>query len=97
MRFFSERWANSIPLERLFWRDMLFVGTVLNLSCLAAAMMLAAQNVSPWVYGPVFLMALPYNIFIWHCVWNATAWSVSGQRMFVRTTATIWLLAVIVF
>lgn len=96
MGFFSDRWANKVPLERLFWRDMLFVGTMFNLSCLAAAMILAAQGVSAWIYVSVFLMALPYNIFIWHCVWNVAAWSQTGQRLFVRTVASTWLLAVII-
>jgi hypothetical protein len=96
VRFLSDRRANRIPLEQLFWRDMLFVGTSFNLSCLAAAMILASQDLSPWIYVPVFLMALPYNIFIWHCVWSVAAWSVTVQRMFVRTVATIWLMAVII-
>lgn len=96
MKFFADRWAGQVPLERLFWRDMLLIGTTLNLACLAAAMTLAALDFSAWIYVPTFLMALPFNFFVWQCVWNAAANSNTGQCIFVRAVATVWMLGVIV-
>lgn len=96
MSFLSNRWAGRIPLERLFWRDMLSAGTAANLCFLAAAMTLAAHDFSPWVFVPVFLIPLPYNLFIWQCVWNTTSQSTRGQKAFVRMVSSLWLAAVII-
>ncbi|PLT99049.1 hypothetical protein BMJ29_00230 [Sinorhizobium medicae] len=35
MLFFSDRLANRVLLEKLFWRDMILFGTTLNLTFLA--------------------------------------------------------------
>lgn len=96
MSFFANRWAGRVPLEQLFWRDMLFTGTAANLCFLAAAMTLAARDFSPWVFIPVFLVPLPYNLFVWQCVWNTTNQSTSGQRALVRLVSSLWLAAVII-
>ena len=96
MKFFADRWADQIPLERLFWRDMLLIGTTFNLACLAAAISLVALDFSAWIYVPTFLVALPFNLFIWQCVWSAAARRDTGQRLFVRAVSVIWLLGVIV-
>jgi hypothetical protein len=96
MEFFSDRLANRVPLRTIFWRDMIAVGTMLNLVFLACALALAAFNWPMWSVFLVFLTPLPYNAFMWHCVWNAAARLDSFSRLTVRLLATGWLMLAIV-
>ena len=54
-RFFTPRWQGRIGWRTLFWRDLLLIGTGLNL---------------PWVVL-VHLLPLPYNLFIVSAIWSA--------------------------
>ena len=96
MQFFSERLANHIPLKTLFWRDMILFGAVLNLIFLFLALVLAANGWPGWVAFLIFLLPLPYTIFIWHCVWRAAADLGPFARTALRSIATGWLLLLIV-
>ena len=40
--FFSHRWHGQVPVRLLFWRDMLVMGTAINLLATFGALMLAA-------------------------------------------------------
>lgn len=91
MKFFSDRLANRIPLETMFWRDMIIAGTVINLIFLGTAAALAAFGWPAWLVLLVFFAPLPYNAFIWHCVWTAAAPLDTAARLFVRTVASVWL------
>ena len=42
MRFFVRRWRGLVPLSVLFWRDMLAVGTFVNVLAAFAGLMLVA-------------------------------------------------------
>ncbi|RCS22537.1 hypothetical protein DUT91_16610 [Phyllobacterium salinisoli] len=96
MQFFSDRLANRVPLEQLFWRDMIMYGTTLNFTFLVCALALAATDWPTWAAFLVFLIPLPYNVFIWHCVWNAANRLDVFPRVTLRSIATGWLLLVII-
>jgi hypothetical protein len=96
MRFFSERLANRVPFEVMFWRDMLLFGTMANLAFLGIAVMLAAYDYPAWASIAAFLVPVPYNLFMWHCVWNGAGALATGARFFLRTIATCWLAIVLV-
>lgn len=96
MKFFADRMACRAPLKTLFWRDMIAIGTALNLAFLALAITLAGSGWPGWSAFLVFLIPLPYNVFIWHCVWKKTQPLDTWSRLTVRTLATGWL-AVVVF
>ena len=38
--FFRSRWLGEVPLDRLFWRDMMLVGTGINVASSAVALVL---------------------------------------------------------
>lgn len=96
MQFFSDRLANRVPLERLFWRDMILCGTTLNFVFLACALAIAAAGWPAWAAFLVFLIPLPYNAFVWHCVWNGANRLDLFPRLALRSIATGWLLLVFV-
>ncbi|MFS2327914.1 hypothetical protein U2P60_21445 [Brucella sp. H1_1004] len=95
MKFFSDRLSSRVALRTLFWRDMIAVGTTLSLACLAVSLLLAASEVPIWLVVVVFLLPLPYNAFMWHCVWQAADRHAAFDKLVIRTAASAWLLIVV--
>ena len=55
----------------MFWRDLLIVGTSLNLLMTGLALALLSQDVAiQWVLL-AHLLPLPYNLFIVSSIWSA--------------------------
>lgn len=69
--FFASRWYSVVDLRVLLWRDVLFVGTLINLvSAFAAMIMLTQKFAAIWALS-VFLAPVPYNIFLLLSVWRS--------------------------
>jgi hypothetical protein len=69
--FFTQRWQGRIGWRRLFWRDLLIVGTSLNLLMTGLALALLSQDVAiQWVLL-AHLLPLPYNLLIVSAIWSA--------------------------
>lgn len=62
--FFSRRWRGQVPVRRLFWRDMLLVGSLVNLMATFVALMVAAQGAGTGAAALVHFAPLPYNLFL---------------------------------
>lgn len=95
VKFFSDRLSNRVALRILFWRDMIAIGTALSLACLTVSLLLAASEVPIWLVVIVFLLPLPYNAFMWHCVWQAANTQQAFDKVVIRTAATAWLMVVV--
>ncbi len=59
-----------MPWHRLFWRDMLAVGSVINLFTGFAALMLFAQDQPMGSVLAVHFAPLPYNAFLLASLWR---------------------------
>lgn len=69
--FFTQRWRGLVGWRTLFWRDLLVIGTSLNLLMTGSALALLSQGVAlPWVLA-VHLLPLPYNLLIVSALWRA--------------------------
>lgn len=69
--FFTLRWRGLIGWRTLFWRDLLVIGTSLNLLLTGSALALLSQGVAlHWVLA-VHLLPLPYNLLIVSALWRA--------------------------
>jgi hypothetical protein len=95
VKFFSDRLSSRVALRTLFWRDMIAIGTALSLACLAVSLLLAASEVPIWLVVIVFLLPLPYNAFMWHCVWQAANSHRAFDKVVIRAAATAWFLIVV--
>lgn len=42
--FFARRWRGNVPLSLLLWRDMLGVGSLVNMACTVLALVMAARG-----------------------------------------------------
>jgi len=69
--FFTLRWRGLVGWRTLFWRDLLVIGTSMNLLMTGSALALLSQGVAlPWVLA-VHLLPLPYNLLIVSALWRA--------------------------
>ncbi|MBC7939362.1 MAG: hypothetical protein H7Z19_06280 [Chitinophagaceae bacterium] len=73
-------------MRTLFWRDMLGVGTVINLLASFVALMAASQGVDIRVAAALHFAPLPYNLFLFMVVWRAPK-----RTLFTSSIAAVWL------
>lgn len=86
IEFFARRWRGEVQLTTLFWRDIVIVGSAINLPASFVALMVAAQGVALPIAIAVHFSPLPYNVFLFAAV------SRSPQRTAViAALAGVWL------
>jgi len=68
--FIRRRWRGEAPLHTLFWRDILGVGSLLNLFNGFASLMLVAKGADPLLAAAVHFAMLPYNVFLVAALWR---------------------------
>ena len=86
--FFARRWRGEVALRTLFWRDMVVVGSAVNLVATFLALMLAAQGIALGIAVAVHFAPLPYNVFL------VAALGRSPQRTAMTSLlAGVWLVA----
>lgn len=66
-------WSGRTPLARAFWNGAIVYGTLLNLVTTVASLAVLAAGGPAALALTVFLMALPYNIFMVVAVWRSAA------------------------
>lgn len=89
--FIGSRWRGEASAVVVYWRDMLAIGSLINLSTSFVALMLAAQGVTLWIAAVVHFAALPYNVFLVVALWR------TPQRTRIMAwTSLVWLGAVTV-
>lgn len=84
--FIGKRWHGEASLSRLYCRDMLIVGSVINLLTGFVALMIAAQGGNLGVAAIVHFLCLPYNVFLVLALWRTPRCS-----RFMAWTSLIWL------
>jgi hypothetical protein len=62
--YFAERWQGRVPWRVLFWRDMLVLGTLVNLAATLLAVVAAIQGATTVVVALLHFAPLPYNLFL---------------------------------
>lgn len=85
-RYFSERWRAQIPFRSLFWRDLIVRATLINLLSTFMGLMLIAQGYpSSWAFV-LYLLVLPYNLFL---AISVLRWP--GANVSYKIAAGAWL------
>jgi hypothetical protein len=94
--FILSRLRGDAPLHTVFWRDMVIVGTGLNVLATAAALiMLVAEAPGSW---PVLthLVPQPWNLFVVFAVWRSAGHVNDPTRSLIRMSALCWLALMII-
>ena len=89
--FISSRWRGEASAAVLYWRDILAVGSLINLFTGFAALMLAAQGADLLIAATVHFATLPYNVFL-----VAALWRTPQHTRIMAWTSLVWLGAVTV-
>jgi hypothetical protein len=89
--FFAARLAGRVPLDRLFWTDMMIVGTLINVAAAYGAILMFGFKHPAWAAAAVYLAPLPYNVFLVLCVWRATERVHGPSASAYRLAALGWL------
>lgn len=84
--FIAQRWHGLVGWRTLFWRDLLVVGTSLNLLMTGLALALLSQDAPiQWVLL-AHLLPLPYNLLIVSSIWSAPQ-----RPKIVLSASVFWL------
>lgn len=85
--------TGDVPLARVFVRDMLIVGTVINMLTGGMALIAYAEGASGWLAIGMVFAPLPYNLALCVLVWRSASLSSAGWRDAARAGSALWLLA----
>lgn len=69
--FFARRWRGEVAWRRLFWRDMLGAGTLVNVLASMLALALATQGVPLGYAAATHFAPVPYNLFLFSALTRA--------------------------
>lgn len=94
--FFRMRWRREVLLDRLFWRDMLLVGTILNVASSALALTLLGLKLPLGLVLAVHFLPVPYNIFLTIAVWRTAEKSGGLKAQLMMLGSALWLIATVV-
>lgn len=94
--FVVSRWRGQVSFAVVFWRDMIAVGTVLNVLIGLLAFILYAAGAPFIVALIVFFALLPWNFFLFLAVWRSASQLAPSAALLARILAAVWLVAVIV-
>ena len=74
--FLLRRWRGQVPLRTLLWRDMVGVGSSVNLASTVLALVLTSSSAPLGLAAAVHFAPLPYNLFLIAAVWQSPQRSV---------------------
>ena len=89
--FFRSRWHGRVPLAVLLWRDMVWVGTLINVAASFLALAALAMGAHTALAVALHFAPLPYNVFLLAAVLRLQAMST-----FTTIIAVVWFLVVLV-
>ncbi|MDP3251900.1 MAG: hypothetical protein Q8M77_08330 [Hydrogenophaga sp.] len=79
--YWSLRWKGLAPWRTLFWRDIVAVGSALNLFTGFVALFLLSQGQPVWWALAVHFLPVPYNAFLVRSLWLTRpkpSWAMAG-------------------
>ena len=94
--FFRSRWQGQVPLDRVFWRDLVLVGTAINVASSVATLILLGLKMPLALALAVHFAPVPYNIFLTFAVWRTTERANGAKASLMTLGATLWLILMVV-
>ena len=89
--YLKSRWRGEADFQLLLWRDVLVVGTLINLIAGFAAFILFTRDAAPIWALTVHFSPVPYNVFLLLSVWRS-----KNTTPLVSLIAAIWFVVVLV-
>lgn len=92
--FLRSRWRGEVPLGIVFWRDMIGVGTAVNILFAMIALLLLAAEVDTPVVLLVYFAPVPWNLFLFLSVWRSASNTGGQHASLAKAIAAVWVLVV---
>ena len=89
--FFAARWRGEVDIGRLFWVDMLLVATLINVAAAYASLMAFGFKAPVWVAVGIYLLPLPYNVFLSLSAWRTADRAAPSTAAAYRLATLAWL------
>ncbi|MBB6469350.1 hypothetical protein [Aminobacter carboxidus] len=90
--FFSRRWNGEVALGKLFWWDMVVVGSIINVATTIVALLILAAKMSALLAVAVYLIPLPYNLFLYGSVLRTADMAGIPNAGAIKISATLWII-----
>lgn len=87
------RWQGEAPLGKVFWDDMLLVGTAVNVATTLLAMFLFSTAAPVALAVTIFFVPLPLNFFLAVAVWRSAGAAPAATAFAARMAAIAWFVA----
>jgi hypothetical protein len=87
--YFSRRWHGQVSLTVLLWRDVLGVGSVVNLMATLLALAALVQGMHAGLAVALHVAPMPYNLFLFAAIQRSPE-----RNLFASTFAAGWLAVV---
>ncbi|CAG0980755.1 hypothetical protein RHIZO_01726 [Rhizobiaceae bacterium] len=94
--YFRSRWNGQLPLATLFWRDMVIVGTTVNIAATLTAVLLLALDAPAPLAVAIHFAPVPWNVFLFTSVWRATARLRPTAAFAWQSAAALWLVLAVI-
>jgi hypothetical protein len=89
-------WRGDVPLAQVVWRDMVCVGTVVNIVAMGLAFLAVAFGASTMTAIVIQMLPVPYNIFLVTSAWKSAERARFDQAWAARLGSVLWLFAAFV-
>ena len=97
VRWIASLWRGEIPLARVFWEYAIAWGTLINLLCTGAALVVFVKAGPAWLGLLLHFAAIPYNILVTVSVWRAADRErANAPTNFARMAIAVWFVVMLV-
>lgn len=84
--YLARRWRGDVPIATLLGRDMLLIGTAINIGATFAGLMSLALGAATWLALVLHFSPMPFNLFLFAAVCRSPA-----RTPMIITVASVWL------
>ncbi len=92
IRYAKQLWFGELPLSRVFWHDMLVIGTAVNLATMGLAILAVILGASTLAGIAIHLSPVPYNILLVTSVWRRADIERADWAWLARFGSFLWLI-----
>jgi hypothetical protein len=89
--FLLSRWRGQAPLETVFWRDMIVIGTAVNIAAACAALALLIHGAGTPTALAVHFAPAPWNLFLFLSVYRSADNAAGVNVLAAKAGAALWL------
>jgi hypothetical protein len=93
-KFLQSRWNGDVPFAVILGRDILLHGTAINIVAALLGSFLFVWEAPTALAATVYLLPLPYNMFLYAALWRCTGDPNVPWAKAARVVGLVWLVAV---